>query len=747
MLGCAALFVFVSACGGGGGGDAGSVASASAVQITALAAGTVTQADAPTVAAVAATTQAVSTTSASRPVAKPPPTVLSIRARADLAGNVGPVMEVRVNGAVVGSVEVRSTQPQTYTFTVPGLVAGTEIDVVFTNNALIGGEDRNLRVLYLQAGTRTLLPNASVAVYDRGVGDAAFDGLDTLAGTGNLAWSGALRLTWPAPALTDLSQAAKFSAARFLQQASFGPKVSDINSVATIGPAAWIDAQMAMPATPDFVNYVQGKYDQGDAWRPMGSQYDPLFVAQRFWTSAATSPDQLRRRVGFALHEMLVISQADSNVWAQARAYANYLDTLNRLAFGSYRALLEEVALSPVMGIYLAHMRNRKEDPATNRLPDENFARELMQLFSIGLVELNQDGSPKLNAAGRPIETYSNADVMALAKVFTGWSWAFPDNQLSEAVFRWGGPDYSMAKDQRIDMKRMRAYPGMHSSAQVTLFAGKPQAVTIAANTSAEDSLRIALDALFGHPNVGPFVGRQLIQRLVTSNPSAAYVARVAAVFNDNGNGVRGDLGAVVRTLLLDPEARSDAKWAAPQAGFGKLREPVLRVAHWLRAFAPASSSGNYKIVWDLDPLGQRAFSPASVFGDFRPGYVPPNTALAATGSTAPEFQIVNESTTASWINLAEGMSNWGIGWNGNSPDIVASFATQAALIAAADIDGLLDNLNLLMFAGTMSATTRQDIIEAVSGSITSETAASNLERARLAVFIALISPEFLVQR
>jgi len=722
MLGCAALLALITACGGAG-GQSGEGSSEAASIAKAGGAG------------------------ADQVPPEVPPVLLSIRARGILAGNVGPIMQVRVGSAVVGSVEVRSTQPETYTFTVPGLVAGAKIDVVFTNDALIGSEDRNLHVLYLQAGTRTVLPNASGAVYDRGLGDAAFDGVDTLAGTGTLAWSGALRLTWPARAVTDLTQAAKFGAARFLQQASFGPAESDINSVASIGPAAWIDAQMAMPATPDYLNYVQAKYNLGDAWRPLGAQYDPQFVAQRFWTSAATSPDQLRRRVGFALHGMLVVSQADSNVWGQTRSYANYLDTLNRLAFGSYRALLEEVALSPVMGMYLSHMRNRKEDPAINRLPDENFARELMQLFSIGLVELNLDGSPKLDAAGKAIETYSNADVLALAKVFTGWSWAYPDNQLSEAVFRWANPDYSMAMDQRIDLQKMKAYPGMHSTAQVTLFAGKPQAVTIAANASGEERLRIALDTLFRHPNVGPFVSRQLIQRLVTSNPSAAYVARVAAVFNDNGKGVRGDLAAVVRAVLLDIEARNGASQAPLPAGYGKLREPVLRVTHWLRAFAPMSSTGTYNVMWDLDALGQRPFSPASVFGYFRPGYVPPNTAMASAGSTAPEFQIVNESTAASWINLAEGMSSWGIGWNGSSPDIAAAFASQAALMAAGDIEGLLDNLNLLMFAGTMSATTRQDIIEAVSGSVASGTAASNLNRARLAVFIALISPEFLVQR
>ncbi len=246
---------------------------------------------------------------------------------------------------------------------------------------------------------------------------------------------------------------------------------------------------------------------------------------------------------------------------------------------------------------------------------------------------------------------------MAMAKVFTGWSWAFPDAQLTENNFRWGSPDYTAAGDTRIDLQRMKAYPGQHSTAEKRLFAGKANAVTIPAGTGAQDSLRIALDALFKHPNVGPFIGRQLIQRLVTSNPSPAYVARVAAVFNNNGQGVRGDLGAVVRAILLDAEARQ-----TPAADFGKLREPVLRVTHWMRAFGATSATGEFMMAYELDSQSQRALHAPSVFGYFRPGYVPPNSALSATGATAPELQIVNESSTADWVNLAENMAGSGHG-------------------------------------------------------------------------------------
>jgi uncharacterized protein (DUF1800 family) len=402
---------------------------------------------------------------------------------------------------------------------------------------------------------------------------------------------------------------------------------------------------------------------------------------------------------------------------------------------------MEEMALSPVMGIYLSHLRNRKENAATGLLPDENFARELMQLFSIGLHELNPDGTAKLGANGKPIETYGNADVMALARVFTGWSWGFPDTQLTEQNFRWGSPGLKVATDQKIDLNRMKPYPGQHSTAEKRLFAGKPWASTLAANGSAEADLKQALDALFKHPNVGPFIGRQLIQRLVTSHPSPAYVARVAAAFNDNGQGVRGDLSAVLRAILLDTEARS-----APAPDFGKVREPVLRVAHWMRAFGAKSVTGDYLVNWDLDSVLQPALRAPSVFGYFRPGYVPPNTRLADTGATAPEFQIVSEPTTASWVNTAETMSGTGLGWTGSARDVASTLAPQVALLSAGNLDGLVQNLNLLLFAGRMSPALRLALLEAVAG-VNGSDAASHLNRARVAVFIALSSPEYLVQR
>jgi uncharacterized protein (DUF1800 family) len=667
-------------------------------------------------------------------------TFLTVRARGSLSNGVGPTMIVRVNDVVVGSVVVQSTLPTDYVFRPASLSAGAKVEVVFNNDANVNG-DRNLYIQYLNDRLTTVLPTLPGAVVDRGSNQRAFDGLDLLPGQGELTSNGALRLSWPAAAATETNLARKFAASRLLLQASFGPTSSELDRLVGMTDAAWVNEQIALPVTNDFVPEVQRLYDLSATNRPGGSTYDSTTPVRRFWATAAGSPDQLRKRVAFALHQIFMVSQADSNLYDHTRAYANYLDTLNRQAFGNYRNLLEDIALSPVMGIYLSHIRNRKENPTTGLLPDENFAREVMQLFTIGLHELNIDGTPRLDGNGKPVETYNNADVMAMAKVFTGWSWGFPDAQLTDSNFRYGSPKYTVAADTQIDLQRMKAYPGQHSTSEKPLFAGKASAVTIPANTSAGESLRIALDTLFNHPNVGPFIGRQLIQRLTTSNPSPAYVARVATAFNNNGQGVRGDMAAVVRAILLDAEARQ-----TPAAGFGKLKEPILRVANWMRAFGATSATGNFMMVYELDSLNQRPYNAPSVFSYFRPGYIPPNSALAEAGATAPEFQIVNESTAPSWVNLAENMAGGGIGWTGSARDIVPAMNDLAALSTAGNVDGLLRQIDLRLFGGRMPAALRQDLLDAVTG-VSGTDAASHLNRARVAVFVALSSPEFLVQR
>ena len=293
---------------------------------------------------------------------------------------------------------------------------------------------------------------------------------------------------------------------------------------------------------------------------PAASQVGQTSFQWSIWKNFATGDDVLRQRMAFTLSEIFVVSLNSNIAFNYPRGPAQYLDTLGSNAFGNYRTLLEAVTYSPMMGLYLTHLRNVKENVSTGSVPDENYAREVMQLMSIGLSQLNLDGTEKLDSVGKPIETYTNADVSGLAKVMTGLSWAGPDS--SNTRFNGGNAD----PDREI--KPMQAYEQYHSISQKQ-FLG----VTIPAQAvgATNNDVRIALDTLFNHPNVGPFIGKQLIQKLVSSNPSPAYVSRVAAAFNNNGSGVRGDMKAVIRAVLLDQEAR------APASGNnGKLREPAI---------------------------------------------------------------------------------------------------------------------------------------------------------------------------
>lgn len=349
---------------------------------------------------------------------------------------------------------------------------------------------------------------------------------------------------------------------------------------------------------------------------------------------------------------------------------------------------------------------------------------------------MNPDGSPKLNN-GKPIETYTNADITGLAKVFTGWSWAGPDK--SDTRFFGGTPDLNR------DWTPMQSYPKFHSTA-IKNFLG----VSIAAQGSAnpEASLKTALDRLFNHSNVGPFFGKQLIQRLVTSNPSAQYVTRVAAAFADNGQGIRGDMKAVIKAVLLDPEARADINSA--DATTGKLREPVLRFANWMRSFNAKSTSTRFLLGNLDDPLsalGQTPMRSPSVFNYYRPGYVPPNTSIASANLVAPEFQITGETSIVGYLNF---MRNAIPNGTGTSKDIQPDYST---LLPLADTpDKLLDQVSLLLTAGQMSNTLRAQILAALNSvaipannPTTADTARKN--RVYLSIFLTMASPEYLVQQ
>lgn len=437
------------------------------------------------------------------------------------------------------------------------------------------------------------------------------------------------------------------------------------------------------------------------------------------WAQLITSPDAVRRRMALALSEIFVVSSTTMSIPGRCFAMAAYWDTLCTHALGNFRQLLEAITLNPAMGVYLNTKGNQKEDTSTGRLPDENYAREVMQLFTIGLYELNSDGSLKLGSNGQPIETYDQTTVTQLARVFTGWDF---DTRGANAT-------------NLLQVKNPMTLNAARHSTLAATFLG----TTVPANTDGTTALRQALDALFNHANVGPFIGRQLIQRLVTSNPSAAYVGRVAAVFNNNGSGTRGDLKAVLRAILLDTEARDDSRIAQPT--WGKQREPMLRFVQWARTFKVNSASGDWKIN-DLSDaatrLGQSPLRAGSVFNFFRPGYVPPNTALATAALVAPEFQLTNESTVAGYLNFMQVTLRTGI------LDVLPDYSAELAL--AGDPVALTDRLNLLLCAGQLSAATLSTIRTAITG-ISTATTTGAANRVYAALLLTLASPQYIIQK
>ena len=541
--------------------------------------------------------------------------------------------------------------------------------------------------------------------------------------------------TVPPPPLTPppVGQTVTFTrqqASRFLARATFGPNMAAIDALAASDSDAWFTAQFSKPQT------LHRKYIDGmlAAQAAGGQRVGFTGVYETFWQQGIRGDDQLRQRMAFALSEIFVISMQNDAVQPQVRGVASYYDMLGQRAFGNFRDLLEGVALHPMMGLYLSHLRNQKE--SATRTPDENFAREVMQLFSIGLYQLNADGSLKLSG-GKPIETYTHDDVAGLARVFTGWSWAGPDQ--SSTRFYGGTPDPDR------DWQPMQNYAAFHSSGEKR-FLGK----SISGATSGQADLKVALDTLFNHPNAGPFFGRQLIQRLVSSNPSPAYIGRVAAAFANNGSGVRGDMQAVIRAVLLDPEALAPA---GTTLRTGKLREPLLRLANWMRAFDVKPASGPYSIYYLDDPLnglGQSPLNPSSVFSFFRPSYVPPNSALASAGLVAPELQITAEPSVTGYLNFMQEAVNSGVG---EARVVKPDYTRELAL--AANPGALLDRIDLLLTHGSMPTRLRGQITTAVNGiaipaataSNATQVATAQANRVKLAIFLTMASPAYLVQK
>ena len=513
-------------------------------------------------------------------------------------------------------------------------------------------------------------------------------------------------------------------AARFLHQAQFSSSDDEIAQVRAKGYEGWLTAQMAQPPTQAAWDWLISRgYNRTGANVLDNDAYADYMV----WYQLMQSSDAMRKRVALALSEIMVVSTTLIEGESCSFAMAAYWDLLNRNAFGNFRKLLGEITLNPAMGIFLNTLGNQKEDAATGRQPDENYGREVMQLFTIGLIQLNMDGTPRLGANGRPLETYGQDDVSNLARVFTGYVLDPTGHVKGTKPERYRNP--------------MIVKAAQHSTLDVT-FLG----TTIAGSTPPQQKLDKALDTLFNHPNTAPFIGRQLIQRLVTSAPSPAYVGRVAAAFANNGAGVRGDLAAVIKAILLDPEARRDP--AQAPATWGKLREPMIRCVQWARTFGAAPKNGAPWMIEDLsDPsegLGQSPLRSPSVFNFFRPGYVPPNTALDATGQSAPEFQLTNETTVAGYINYMEGAIGDGMDADKGTKIWVQSYTREMALVN--DPKALVNRLNLLLAAGQLSSATLATITNAIA-TIGTGSAYGRKTRIWSAILLVMSCPEYLVQK
>ncbi len=524
--------------------------------------------------------------------------------------------------------------------------------------------------------------------------------------------------TPPPPLASGTPSAA--DAGRFLSQATFGGNDALIAQVQSQGFDAFLNEQFAAPIS-SHVAFVQAAEAAFPSPSP-GASPMQLTITQTndaWWTHAISAPDQLRQRVAFALSEYFVVSLNSGGLANKPYALPAYFDVLVKDAFGNFRQLLEDITLNPGMGRYLDMLQNDKGSTTTGRMPNENYAREIMQLFSIGLYDLNLDGGLTLNSSGFPIATYDQSAILGTAAVFTGWTYA----QTGTPSF------YPGIQDWRNTMVNVASH---HSTEAKQILNG----VLLPAGQSADQDLKTTLDTIFNHANVGPFFCRQMIQRLVTSNPSPGYVYRVASVFNNNGQGVRGDLQAVIRAILMDYDARGSARLTGQ--GAGKLREPVLRLTNLLRAFNATSVDGKFSIRGANAAFAEEAMHSPTVFNFFSPDYESPG-AIAASGLKSPEFEITTETTTVTSANYLRNAIYSYLGPSSNK--ITLNLANEQTL--AANPDQLVDHLNFLLMGSSMSSAMRTTLINAV----TQISDTNPAERVKTALYLVINSPEYTVEK
>ena len=527
---------------------------------------------------------------------------------------------------------------------------------------------------------------------------------------------------------TTASTVDPMDAARLLEQATFGVTASDVAHVQSIGIDAYISEQIAYPPTQytgySYTPHTAPTSCSGDGSNPPDAaslcareQYTPFQVQLDFFTHALNNPDQLRQRVAFALSQIMVVSSVQIY---EAYGLANFENILLNDAFGNYRTLLQDVTLSPTMGAYLDMADSDQTNPQNGTVPNQNYARELMQLFSIGLVELNPDGTQQLDATGAPIPTFDGTTVDGLAAVFTGWTYP----PVSGASSQWTNPiNYSGT---------MVSFPDHHQSGTKTLLNG----YTVPAGQTPEQDLGNALDDIFNHPNVGPFISQQLIQHLVTSNPSTAYVSRMAAVFANNGVGVRGDLSAVVRAILEDPEARGPTPATNE---FGHLREPALFITSTLRSLGGQSDGVLLRNA--SSAMGQPIYSPETVFS-----FYPPSYQIPGTQTLGPEFGIQNSATALARSNFINTVIMQG--GAAADPTVTGSTGTSinlTALSSAPNNGVLIGQLNQTLMHGSLPSDASNIIL--IAADTAAGTSSNPLAAARTACYLILTSAQYQVER
>lgn len=542
----------------------------------------------------------------------------------------------------------------------------------------------------------------------------------------------------PPPAAVVIKPTSDAEAVRFLTRSQFSASSADMARLKDVGYLSWLNSEIATGVGETAVAAYQRLGGEDFA---NDDYFGTTFHTQVMWQQFLDSNDQLRKRVAFALSEFFVISANGVDAVWHGLGLCNYWDILNKHAFGNFRDLLEEVTLNPIMGQFLSLNDSRKEDPRTGRRPDENYAREVMQLFTIGIVELNNDGSVKKDASGNPIPTYNNDDVTNVARAISGWAWQ------GTAAERLTGEPYLMPgymKRQMTSDPAKMQYTFANRASEHSALEAKFLGVTIPANTDAIAALKTVLDTLFNNANTPVFFSKQMIQRLVTSNPSPQYVNRIANVFANNGQGVRGDLAAVFKAILFDDEALAAS--GLNSQTFGKVREPFVRLVQWARTFnLKKPTSGKYDLFdtsQQSNSLGQMVFRSPSVFNFFRPGYVPAGTAIASNKLVAPEFQIVNEISTIGYANFMHNVVT-----NKSNPNLEPDYSAEAAI--ANDSTALVNRIDLLLSGGQLSQANKDKIKQAVD-SITlpaTNDADARFNRVAAAIILTMVSPQYLIQK